>query len=126
MVEEINRKNPVFEALKLSLEKELSDLLENNSLQKTSRRNKTLYHYTNLSGLKAIVENQCFFSSNSAYLNKTLIPPESPTPGIIILIFILYSFSYACSQPFYSCLKFLPFGIFKQKYNKNMYQFSLS
>ena len=69
MVEEINRKNPVFEALKLSLEKELSDLLENNSLQKTSRRNKTLYHYTNLSGLKAIVENQCFFSSNSAYLN---------------------------------------------------------
>ena len=69
MTEDLNRKNPVFEALKLSLEKDLKISLDANSLQKSSRRNKTLYHYTNLAGLKAIVENQCFFSSNSAYLN---------------------------------------------------------
>ena len=46
---------------------------------------------------------------------------EDYVKKIIILIFILYSFSYACNQPFYSCLKFLPFGIFKQKYNRNMF-----
>lgn len=66
---EINKKNPVFEALKLKLEKELEDILENYSVQKPNKKNKTLYHYTTLFGLKAIVENQCFFSSNSAYLN---------------------------------------------------------
>lgn len=69
MREDLNRKSPVFEALKLQLEKELKETLESSSLQKTTRRNKTLYHYTNLHGLKAIIENQCFFSSNSAYLN---------------------------------------------------------
>jgi hypothetical protein len=69
MREDLNRKNPVFEALKLKLEKELKKDLESYPLQKSTRRNRTLYHYTNLLGLKAIIENQCFFSSNSAYLN---------------------------------------------------------
>jgi len=32
-------------------------------------RQKVLYHYTNLSGLKGIVENQCFYLSNSTFLN---------------------------------------------------------
>lgn len=69
MNENLNNKNPVFEALKLNLEKALKEVLVNYSIQKPNRKNKTLYHYTNLFGLKAIVESQCFFSSNSAYLN---------------------------------------------------------
>lgn len=40
-------------------------------LQKTRKYSKkdTFFHYTNLLGLKAILENQSFFASNSAFLN---------------------------------------------------------
>lgn len=69
MIGNLIKKNPVFEAFKLRLEKELTDVVESITSKKNNRKNKTLYHYTNLVGLKAIVENQCFFSSNSAYLN---------------------------------------------------------
>lgn len=62
-------KNPAFEALKLDLEKEISKELQNFSFTKKPKRLRNLYHYTDLNGLKGIIENQCFFSSNSAYLN---------------------------------------------------------
>jgi hypothetical protein len=65
------QKSPIFEALKIDLEKELSITLQNFSFNKINRKNKYLYHYTNLNGLKGIIENQSFFSSNSAYLNDT-------------------------------------------------------
>lgn len=62
-------KNLVFEALKLELEKELAKVLQHYNSRKANQKNKTLFHYTNLHGLKAIIENQSFFASNSAYLN---------------------------------------------------------
>lgn len=64
-----NKKHPAFEALKLNLEKELISALENFKLNKKPHGINTLYHYTDLYGLKGIIENQSFFSSNSAYLN---------------------------------------------------------
>jgi len=36
---------------------------------KKFKRKENFYHYTNLAGLKAIVEKQCLFASNSAFLN---------------------------------------------------------
>ncbi len=62
-------KNPVFEVLKIKLEEEIVSELQQFSFNKKTRKENTLYHYTDLNGLKGIVENQCFFSSNSAYLN---------------------------------------------------------
>lgn len=68
MGEDHNKKNPIFEALKLDLEKNLEEALKG-LLHKNLKKDQTLYHYTNLFGLKAIIESQCFFSSNSTYLN---------------------------------------------------------
>lgn len=68
MGEDHNKKNPIFEALKLDLEKNLEEALKS-LLQKNVKKDQILYHYTNLFGLKAIIESQCFFSSNSTYLN---------------------------------------------------------
>ncbi|MFD0762847.1 DUF2971 domain-containing protein [Lutibacter aestuarii] len=62
-------KHPAFEALKLDLEKKIVKELQSFNFNKKSNRLNILYHYTDLSGLKGIIENQSFFSSNSAYLN---------------------------------------------------------
>ena len=66
---ELNNRRTVLEALKIPLEKEIYSILENFPSFKSKKNSKTLYHYTNLHSLKAIVENQSFFCSNSAYLN---------------------------------------------------------
>jgi hypothetical protein len=68
MVEFKNRRT-VLEALKIPLEKKIFSILENFPSFKSKKNSKTLYHYTDLHSLKAIVENQSFFCSNSAYLN---------------------------------------------------------
>ena len=66
----INSKKPIFyEALKIELEKKLSDSIQSLKIKKKVSRNNILYHYTNLNGLIGIINNQCLFSSNSAYLN---------------------------------------------------------
>lgn len=58
----------LIEALKINLDKELIALIEKVAPKKSGRKT-TLYHYTNLHSLKAIVENQSLLCSNSAYLN---------------------------------------------------------
>lgn len=58
----------ILNTWKSELETILGSLPE---LQRTRKYTKkdTFFHYTNLLGLKAIVENQSFFASNSAFLN---------------------------------------------------------
>ena len=68
---EINNRRTVLEALKMPLEEQITSILLNFPSFKSKKNSKTLYHYTNLHSLKAIVENQSFFCSNSAYLNDT-------------------------------------------------------
>jgi len=65
----LNSKHPAFEAFKLDLERDLSSALEGFKLNKKPYGVNVLYHYTDLNGLKGIIENQSFLSSNSAYLN---------------------------------------------------------
>lgn len=65
----LNIKNPAFEAYKMDLEKDLSSALKSFKLNKKPHGVNVLYHYTDLNGLKGIIENQSFLSSNSAYLN---------------------------------------------------------
>lgn len=65
---DFNNRRTVLEALKITLERNLLDT-SNNFFSQKYRKTKILYHYSNLSSLKAIVENQTMFCSNSAYLN---------------------------------------------------------
>lgn len=62
-------KHPVFEAIKIELERNIPFELRNFRFNKKPKGLNILYHYTDIGGLKGIIENQCFFSSNSAYLN---------------------------------------------------------
>ena len=66
---ELNNRRTVLEALKIPLEKKISSILENFPSFKSKKNSKTLYHYTDLHSLKAIVENQSFFCSNQQSLS---------------------------------------------------------
>lgn len=59
----------LLEALKIDLEKKLSEYIDNSTKKKRRNNSSILYHYTNLHSLKAIIENQSLLCSNSAYLN---------------------------------------------------------
>lgn len=68
-MDRLSTRETVLEALKLPLEREISTMLDDFQSLKSKKNSRTLYHYTTLESLKAIIEKQSFFCSNSAYLN---------------------------------------------------------
>lgn len=64
----LSNRRTVLEVFKIELENNLLNT-SNNFFSQNYKKTKILYHYSTMSSLKAIVENQTLFCSNSAYLN---------------------------------------------------------
>jgi hypothetical protein len=59
----------ILESLEFSISDIIKSELENLKLIKQVPKNQTLFHYTDLEGLKNIIDNKSFFFSNSSFLN---------------------------------------------------------
>ena len=59
----------ILNRLEISLDEKIGSILVETKLIKPTPKNQLIYHYTNLEGLKKIVESKTLYFSNSAFLN---------------------------------------------------------
>ncbi|WP_298138237.1 DUF2971 domain-containing protein [Flavobacterium sp.] len=75
----------ILESLEISINEIIKTKLEDLRLIKQIPKNQILFHYTDLEGLKNIIENKSFFFSNSSFLNdKQEFVKGFDTLGIIV------------------------------------------